>query len=270
VNEYIETNRRNWDDRVPIHLASDFYNVASFKAGHSQLLPVERQELGDVTGKTMLHLQCHLGLDTLSWSREGATVTGVDFSAPAIDAARSLAEELDISARFIETDVYKLPDVLDETFDIVFASYGVLCWLPDLPAWMKLAAGYLNPGGILYVIDGHPLADMLDDEQLGSTIALRYPYLGAGPLPFESPLTYTDQRVDVESQLTYTFSHGLGEIVSAAIEAGLEIEHLREFTYGFYPKLPAMRKRSDGYYELPENPLEVPFMFSLRARAPGL
>jgi len=155
VNEYIDANRRNWDDRVPIHLASDFYDVASFKDGRSTLLPIERAEVGDVSGKTLLHLQCHFGMDTLSWAREGASVTGVDFSGPAVGAARSLASEARIDARFIETDVHKLQDVLSGAFDIVFASYGVLCWLPNLPAWISTAASFLKPGGMLYVIDGH-------------------------------------------------------------------------------------------------------------------
>jgi SAM-dependent methyltransferase len=266
VNEYIEANRRNWDDRVPIHLASDFYDVASFKAGRSTLMPIEREELGDVSGKTLLHLQCHFGLDTLSWARGGAIVTGVDFSGPAIEAARSLAQELQIEARFIETDVYKLPEALSGSFDIVFASYGVLCWLTDLPAWFKIAADFLSPGGLFYVIDAHPITDMLDDEE----IKLAFPYLGAEPLRFESPTTYTDQQADLQHEVSYNFPHGIGEIVSAAIEAGLQLEFLHEFTQGFFPRLPEMRKRDDGYYELPDgNPLQLPFMFSLRARKPA-
>lgn len=261
VNEYIDTNRRNWDDRVPIHLQSDFYDVASFKAGRSTLLSVERDELGDVNGKTLLHLQCHFGMDTLSWAREGAVVTGADFSGPAIAAARSLAQELLIEARFIETDVYRLPDALSGSFDIVFASYGVLCWLPDLASWFEIAAGFLKPGGVFYIIDGHPIMEMLDDNE----IKLAFPYLGAEALPFESDRTYTDQQAGLQNQRSYQFAHGLGEIVSAATEAGLQIEFLHEFTYGFFPRLPGMRKRADGYYQLPENPLQLPFMFSLRA-----
>lgn len=266
MNEYIEANRRNWDDRVSIHMASDFYNVASFEAGRSTLMPIEREELGDVRGKTLLHLQCHFGMDTLSWAREGAIVTGVDFSGAAIEAARSLAREAQIEARFIETDVYKLPEVLSGSFDIVFASYGVLCWLPDLAAWFKITADFLKPGGLFYIIDAHPITDMLDDEE----IRLAFPYLGAEPLSFESAATYTDQQTDLAHKQTYQFAHGLGEIVSAAIDAGMEVEFLHEFTHGFFPRLPEMRKREDGYYELPNgNPLQLPFMFSLKARRPA-
>jgi SAM-dependent methyltransferase len=262
VNEYIDANRSNWDDRVPIHMNSDFYDVASFKEGRSTLLPVERQELGDVRGKTLLHLQCHFGMDTLSWAREGALVTGIDFSGPAIAAARSLAREMQIGATFIETDVYRLPEVLTGSFDIVFASYGVLCWLPDLASWFEIAAAFLRPGGVLYLIDGHPIADMLDDDE----IKLAFPYLGAQPLPFDTDRTYTDQETGLEHERSYNFAHGLGEIVGAAIDAGLQLEFLHEFTYGFFPRFAEMQKRDDGYYELPGNPFQLPFMFSLRAR----
>jgi SAM-dependent methyltransferase len=265
VDEYIETNRLNWDDRVPIHLVSKFYDVASFKAGRSTLMPVERNEIGDVRGKTLLHLQCHFGMDTLSWAREGSIVTGVDFSGPAIEAARSLANELQIDARFVESDVYKLPTVLSGSFDIVFASYGVLCWLPDLPAWFRIAADYLNPGGVFYIIDGHPIADMLADDEIKMT----FPYQGSQALPSESDDTYTDQQSPVEHTLIYEFSHGVGEIIGSAVDAGLEIEFFHEFTEGFWPRLPQMQKRDDGFYELPDNRLELPFMFSLRARKPA-
>ena len=265
VDEYIEANRRNWDDRVPIHVASDFYDVESFKAGRSSLLPIELNELADVAGKTLLHLQCHFGMDTLSWAREGAVVTGVDFSAPAIDAARSLAAELSIDARFVEANVLELPHLLSERFDIVFASYGVLCWIPDLPRWFEVAATLLNPGGVFYLIDGHPVADMLDDTD----IRLVYPYLGARPLADDSGTTYADAEARLSHKRSYDFAHGIGETVDAVLGARLVLDHLHEFTYGFYQRLPQMQKRDDGYWELRENPLQIPFMFSLRAHKPA-
>ena len=268
VDEYIEANRRNWDDRVAIHVASRFYDVASFKDGRSTLLPIEREEVGDVRGKTLLHLQCHFGMDTLSWAREGAFVTGVDFSPEAIRTAQGLAQELRIDARFIESDVYRLREVLSGTFDIVFASYGVLCWLPDLPAWFEIAAGFLRPGGFLYIIDGHPVAEMLEEGSEAQGFKFVFPYTGSEPVASESDRTYTDQQGSVGHGLSYTFSHGLGEIIMAALQAGLRLEFLHEFTSGFFPRHPSMRQRPDGYYELPENPLQLPFMFSLKARKP--
>ncbi|HEV8573328.1 MAG TPA: class I SAM-dependent methyltransferase [Dehalococcoidia bacterium] len=135
MDQYFETNRRHWDELVAIHGRSDYYDVAGFKAGKSSLHSLEREELGDVRGKSLLHLQCHFGLDTLSWAREGATVTGVDFSEPAIDAARALAKDCGIKSRFIVSDIYGLPERLDEQFDVVFTSYGVTLWLPEMARW---------------------------------------------------------------------------------------------------------------------------------------
>src|SRR5438105_3341127 len=137
MDDYLRTNRRRWDELVPHHLTSSYYDLAAFRAGRSTLHPIELEELGDVRGRRLLHLQCHFGLDTLSWAREGAVATGVDFSPAAITAARELAEELQIDARFIEADACSLPSTLDEVFDIVFTSYGVVFWLPDLGAWAR-------------------------------------------------------------------------------------------------------------------------------------
>jgi SAM-dependent methyltransferase len=176
VQSHIDLNRAHWDEVVPLHVASEFYDVASFKAGRNALLPVELREVGDVRGKTLLHLQCHFGLDTLSWVREGAIVTGVDFSPAAVAAARALAAETGLVARFIESDVYELPEVLHETFDVVFASYGVLCWLPDFPAWARMAASFVRPGGEFYLIDGHGIGWALDDTP-GAGLSLKYAYL---------------------------------------------------------------------------------------------
>jgi len=147
MREYFEANRRHWDEVVPIHVASDLYDVTAFKVGKSRLKPVEREELTDVRGKTLLHLQCHFGLDTLSWAREGAIVTGVDFSLPAIEAARSLAAECRLEARFIPSDIYSLSDKLSEEFDIVFTSYGAICWLPDISRWAQVVERFVRQGG---------------------------------------------------------------------------------------------------------------------------
>lgn len=193
MNDYIESNRRHWDELVPIHVRSTFYDVESFKAGRSTLTTIEHEELGDVCGKSLLHLQCHFGLDTLSWAREGARVTGVDFSPEAVRVARDLAQELHLEAAFLESDVYKLPQALSGAFDIVFASYGVICWLPDFPRWATIAASYVKPGGIFYLLDSHPAGSMLDDTAADS-LKLRYPYFSAGtPLTFEGDGSYADR-----------------------------------------------------------------------------
>jgi len=268
VNEYIDTNRRHWDELVGIHVRSGFYNVEAFKAGRSTLTRIEVAELGDVSGKTLLHLQCHFGMDTLSWARGGAVVTGVDFSPEAIRVARSLSQELAIDARFVESDVYNLPAALDGTFDVVFASYGVICWLPDFSRWAQIAASYVKPGGIFYLLDGHPAGNMLDDAPAAG-LSLRYPYFSSDrPQVYEDEGSYADRSAKLANDRTYEFSYGLGEMVSAILDAGLQLEFLHEFPFAGYQCLPSMQKDADGFWHLPGNDSSVPFLFSIRARKP--
>ena len=271
MNDHIETNRRHWDELVAHHVASPFYDVASFKAGRSTLMPVERNELGDVRGKTLLHLQCHFGMDTLSWARDGAIVTGVDFAPQAISAAQALAEELGIDARFVEANIYDLPGVLSGTFDIVFASYGVLCWLPDFPAWARVAAGFVRPGGTFYLIDGHPMGNTFDDSPGAPPLTLRYPYFASDvPLQFDEQDGSYATDATLTNTRTVEFPHDLGEIVTSLIDAGLQIEFLHEFPFASYKALPGMIRGDDGYWRLPGAGSQVPFLFSVRATKPAI
>jgi len=172
----MDANREHWDEATDIHARGNVYGIEDFKAGRYQLHRIEVEEVGDVAGKRLLHLQCHFGLDTLSWARRGAIVTGVDFSPKALALARRLAAESGIDARFIESNVYDAPAALNERFDIVFCSYGVLCWLPDLPRWGEIVARYLEPGGIFYIADAHPFIRVFptdDDITDGSTSCAR-------------------------------------------------------------------------------------------------
>jgi SAM-dependent methyltransferase len=269
VQEYIDNNRKRWDGVVPLHVASQFYDVASFKAGRSSLMRVELEEVGPVAGKTLLHLQCHFGMDTLSWARLSADVTGVDFSGPAIAHARQLSTELDIPSRFIETDVYRLPEVLRGDFDIVFASYGVICWLPDFSRWAEVAASYVKPGGFLYLLDGHPFGSTLDDESAERPMRLRYPYRSGGvPMVFEDDGTYADRTAVLPHKRSYQFNHGLGEIVTALADAGLRVDFLREFPFAAWQKFSDMTKGADGFY-YPSDETDVPLMFSVKASRPA-
>ena len=261
-------NRLNWDERVRIHVASDFYNVAAFRAGATTLLPVEVEEVGEVLGKTLLHLQCHFGLDTLSWAQVGALVTGVDFSGAAITTAQTLAQELKIDARFIESNVYGLREALTGTFDVVFASYGVLVWLPDLPEWGRIVASFVRPGGFLYIIDGHPFFHMFADSPSGKDLRLVNRYFTSEALSYEEDGTYADPNAKLEHKRQYEFQHTLGEIVTSLVDAGLQIEFLHEFPFSAYAALPDMEKGDDGYYRLTEQDGLVPFLFSLKARKP--
>jgi SAM-dependent methyltransferase len=271
MNEYIETNRRRWDELVQYHVQpSSTYDIESFKRGHSTLMGVERKEVGEVRGKTLLHLQCHFGMDTLSWAREGAAVTGVDFSPRAIEVARSLASELSIEAHFVESDVYELQRTLDAAFDVVFASYGVICWLPDFPAWARIAASYLRPGGFFYLLDDHPVSQSLADDAGPGSLRLGYPYFAAaGPAMWEGGGSYaTDAKL--ENRRTYEFNHDLGEIVSALVDSGLQIEFVHEFPFAGWERLPSLERGTDGYWRLPdEDRLKLPLLFSVKARKPN-
>ena len=269
MQEYIDNNRKLWDGMVPVHMASEFYDVASFKAGRNSLMQVERDEVGDVAGKSVLHLQCHFGMDTLSWARLGATVTGVDFSGAAIAQARELASELGIEATFIESEVYRLPEVLQGQFDIVFASYGVTCWLPDFDRWAEVGASLVKPGGFLYLIEDHPIAASLELGQADGEFRLAYAYSSRGePGVYDGDGTYADCDAVLPHKRHYEFNYGLGEVVTALIDAGLHLEYLHEFPFAAWQKFSTMTKGDDGYYHLPDEGA-LPLMFSVKATKPA-
>src|SRR5438067_5957834 len=184
MDDHTSANRANWDAWAAINAASANYDVAGFKAGKLSLNRIEREELGDVAGKSLLHLQCHFGLDSLSWARLGAAVTGVDFSDKAIALARSLSEETGIPATFVQSNIYDLADNLTGQFDIVFTSYGVLWWLPDLAGWAKVVSHFLKPGGTFLLVEAHPIASMFDPDD-PSELKVKYPYF-----PSREPLKF--------------------------------------------------------------------------------
>ena len=268
MEEFMEANLRHWDGLVPIHERSAFYDVDGFRAGASTLKSIELEGLGDVSGKSMLHLQCHFGLDTLSWARHGASVTGVDYSKRAIDLARSLGRSVGIDARFIVSDVYDLPSVLDERYDIVFTSYGVLMWLPELGPWADVVSHFLKPGGTFYIVEFHPFAYVFYDGPDATGLTVHYPYFHAAePLMLEPDGTgsYADRSVPIATA-TYEWSHGIGDIVSSLISAGLTIEYLHEYPYSMYELLPNMTLDENGWWRLKEKESSVPLMFSIKAK----
>jgi SAM-dependent methyltransferase len=263
--EKVEANRRRWDELVPIHASSRFYDVEGFKRGRSTLLPVEIEELGNLQRKRLLHLQCHFGLDTLSLARRGALVTGVDFSKKAISLAKDISLDVGIEARFIESDIYDLPSVLPEEFDIVFTSYGVLCWLPDLRAWASVVNRMLVKGGSFLLVEDHPLASIID-ETSPAPIRCTYPYFSDGrPAKFEVKGTYTDRMVKVENSTSFEWTHPLSEIIDSLIKAGLRIEYVHEFPFSFFQRHESMRMRSDGTWHLPDEFPSFPMLFSIKA-----
>ena len=265
MSNYIETNRAWWNERVSAHAASPFYDVEAFKAGGLTLMDLEREELGDVTGKTLLHLQCHFGLDTLSWARLGARVTGVDFSQEGIALARSLSGELGLEADFVCSDVYELPHVLSGQFDIVYTSYGVLTWLCDLTHWAGVIAHFLKPGGTFYIAEIHPFASVFYDEEDAGGLEVHYPYFHEEePLRFESESSYACDSACTH-KVTYEWCHSLSDIVNALISAGLEIVFLHEFPYACYQMFPFLVQDEKGRWWLDEKDGSIPMTFSLKA-----
>ena len=269
-DRYIEANRRSWDARTPTHFKSRFYGVDGFRAGASSLHSLEVDEVGEVDGKSLLHLQCHFGLDTMSWARLGARVTGADFSEEAVSLARSLSEDLGIDARFVVANVYDLPSALDGRFDVVFTSYGALTWLPDLERWAEVIAHFLEPGGFFYIVDSHPFGNVFHDEEDAEELRPFCPYStrGAGPLEFPPGSTYTDGPEEQYGP-TFEWAHSVGDILNALISAGLTIEFFHEFHFSAYQSLPMMERGDDGWWRLPEGGESVPFLFSLKATKPG-
>ena len=269
TNDFIDANRRHWDEVLPLHMKAWSYDVPGFKAGRSSLKYVELEELGDVRGKTLLHMQCHFGMDTISWAREGAVVTGADFSAPALEAARALAAECGIEARFVHSNVYELPDVLHEQFDIVFTSYGVLCWLPDVPRWARIAAHFVRPGGTFYIAEFHPFSMVFDDAPDVTDLHVRFPYFPRqDPLRWEGYGDYTDRNAKLQNDVTYEWPHPTSEVLSALIDAGLRIEHFHEFPLSSYKILPVMELVDDRYWRLTVGADAVPLVYSIKATKP--
>jgi SAM-dependent methyltransferase len=261
-SDWLAVNRAYWDERIPMHAASRLYDVAGFLAGKDPLRPFEPNEVGDVGGKTLLHLMCHIGLDTLSWARRGAAVTGLDFSRPALDFAASIAEQAGIeSARFVSSNVDDAAAALDgQTFDIVYTGIGVSQWLPDIDRWARTVAGLVTPGGFFYVTDFHPFIDIIDDEAR----SLRRGYFDRGPFVEEAPGSYTGPA-DTQANTAVKWTHHIGSVVNALAMAGLRLEFLHEYNFTPVPMLPGLNQDADGMWRFPPQRLQIPLLFSLRA-----
>ncbi len=277
--DFRDTNRALWDERVAMHVESDFYGVEQFLAGQSKLRFFERDELPPLEGRSLLHLQCHFGLDTLSLARLGARVTGLDFSQPAMDAAADLARRAGIEGtRWVCSDVYAAREALaGERFDVVYTGGGALVWLADIEAWARVVADSVAPGGTFYMWEFHPMSAVFDDERDDGLMVARYPYFSdpAHPMHFDEPGTYASDRVDTTHNESYEWEHPIGSVVTALIAAGLRLEFLHEFPVNAFKRFPWMvldETRSQPgrpYYVLPDRPERVPMMYSLRATKPA-
>ena len=265
ARQYLEANRAHWDEVVPIHKRSEFYDLAGFRAGDLSLRPLERGELGDVSGKSLLHLQCHFGMDTLSWARLGARVTGVDYSPAAIEQARALSEELGIPARFVLSAIDQLPGTLRGRFDIVFTSYGVLTWLPDLDRWARVIAHFLKRRGVFYIAEFHPFLHALYLERDATDLRVQEPYFhDAEPSSWPPGEDYAD-RSAILSRETFEWRHTLGDIVNSLIGAGLRVVFLHEFPFSVSDHFSFMEQDPDGWWRLPDGKDRMPMLFSLKA-----
>ncbi len=264
----IKANRRNWNERTPVHAASEFYDVEGFRNGRITLSDIERAEVGSVEDKTLLHLQCHFGMDTMSWGRLGAQATGVDISDAAIGLARALNDELQLNTRFICSNLYDLPDVLDEEFDIVYTAIGVLCWLPDLSEWANIIARFLKPNGVFYILDDHPFFHVFESEanQAGTQeLRVRYPYFKTAEGEFYEGGHHSYAGSDIIETGCYEWRHSVGEILNAILGAGLRIQFFHEFACSGYKAFSCMEKDKDGWWRLTAHNDSVPQLFSLKA-----
>ena len=272
MSDYLDSNRQLWNAWTRRHLDSAHHqDVATFRAGGLTVRAIEREALGDVRGRMLLHLQCNMGSDTLSWARLGARVTGIDFSEAAIAQARALASEANLPARFLQSDLYALfdqPAILDERFDIVFTSYGALCWLPDLTRWAEIAARFLRPGGTLLLVETHPFAMMVETAG-GDGLSLRVngPYFHATE-PLAEPIG-GNLAVAGAPGAVYIWRYSLGEVVTALAQAGLRIERLEEYPLAHYQQFPCLIQGEDGWWRWPTPENTLPMLFAIAATRAG-
>lgn len=266
ADDHLELNRASWDERVPVHVNSDFSDAKGFLAGtHDPLRPFEIAELGEVEGLDLVHLQCHFGLDTLAWARRGANVTGVDFSVPAIEAARRIAADVALEADFVACDVYDAVGALGHrTFDVVYTGLGALIWLPDVERWAGVVAGLLRPGGVLYLAEFHPIAHVFGDDDR----RVERDYFDRGPFRWDEDNTYASTETGFEHAVTIEWQHTLADVLNAVVGAGLVVESFHEHDHTLYPRWPDLVVGEGGRYDLPAGAPRLPLMYSLTARRP--
>lgn len=259
-----DANKETWNKKVAVHAASEFYDLSGFKAGSESLKMYELNALGDVRGSKLLHLQCHFGQDTLSWARKGAICTGVDISEKGIELARDLNEELGLDVTFVCCNVLDVSKHISEEFDIVFTSYGVIGWLPDLKPWGTMIADRLKSGGVFYLVEFHPIAWMFDYKT--DPPKMRYGYQQQEAIYEEYEGTYADDGNATMISKEYGWNHGLGEVISALTAAGLRIDTLKEHPGSPYNIFPGLVKSESGLFELPDR--LYPLIYELKAHKP--
>lgn len=274
---YLATNQALWDELVAIHLKSgpDGYDVEALRRGTRTLHAIEEGELGAVDGLDVLHLQCHFGVDSLILAQRGARVTGLDFSPAAVATAQVLAAELGLNARFVEGDLYAAPALIDGRFDLVYVTWGTICWLPDIAGWARVVAHFLKPGGRFYFCDAHPAALVFDDSAAAAalpagTLRLMYPYFHrAQPVANTVTVDYADPTAAIRNQRSYEWAHSVSDIVNAVIGAGMRLEWLHEHDEIAWKLLPVLVPGQHGQFRWPDGfEPGLPLSLSLSARKP--
>jgi len=259
-NDYIKINQNLWDKKTDIHVESEFYNVDEFIKGKDSLNSIELALLGDFKGKKVLHLQCHFGMDTISLARYGAEATGVDLSQNAIDKANELADEMKVSARFIQSDIYNLPNILDETFDIVYTSYGTIGWLPDMTKWAAVISNFLKPKGKFVFVEFHPVIWMFSYDFK----KVEFNYLNSGPIVEELEGTYTDGDANIKEK-SVSWNHGICEVQDALIKKGLSLTNLKEYDYSPYNCFENTVEMQPGKFQIKGLENKLPMVYSIVA-----
>lgn len=270
----IRSNEANWDARTPVHVASDFYGLDGTRNAFAWFASFEWDDIGALADRDVLHLQCHLGVETHAFALRGSrTTVGLDFSGAAIGHARRIASESDVDIEFVRADVYDAPTALNgRHFDLVYTGKGSLLYLPDLARWAEVIHELLRPGGELYVVEFHPLLNSLGDVPNpgdGQELLLRKDYLATGDVvERDATFTYTDGPAVQGTTVSYEWSHGLGEVVNAVVGAGMSVESLRETDLLPWPRWDAMVRGDNGWWRLPDEAPRLPLLYALRARKP--
>ncbi|RLD85180.1 MAG: SAM-dependent methyltransferase [Bacteroidetes bacterium] len=259
-NNYLNINRNLWNQKVDFHIKSDFYDVPGFLKGNSSLNKIELDLLGDITDKSILHLQCHFGQDTISLDRMGAKVTGIDLSNEATDQAKLLAEKSNSEADFICCDIYDLPNHLDKQFDIVFTSYGTIGWLPNLNKWAQIISKYLKPGGMFVFAEFHPVVWMFDEN----LEKIKYSYFNSGAIIETETGTYANKDANIEAEFI-TWNHSISEVVNSLISNGLEINSLDEYNYSPYDCFNKTIEISPNKFRIKHLKNKIPMVYSIVA-----
>ena len=263
-DHYIEINRKSWNNRIETHLSSEFYDLDNFKKGKSSLNTIELALLGNLKGKTILHLQCHFGQDTISLSRLGAEVTGVDLSDKAIESAKKIAKETHSNTTFICCDIYDLPKYLDKKFDVVFTSYGTIGWLPDLDKWAKIISKFLKPKGQFIFVEFHPVVWMFDDDFK----TIKYRYFNSGAIVEFENGTYADKNANITQEYV-AWNHDLSEVINSLISNGLEIAIFNEYDYSPYNCFNKAIEVEPDKFRIEHLDNKIPMIYSILAKKKG-